>query len=162
VSRDELHRAVAAAFGTAEVPEKEKTPKSTANLFVLNILLAEDNPVNRTVAARLLQKKGHTVHIAVDGVEALEAVERQTFDLILMDIQMPKLDGLDATRRIRETERQSGKHVPIIAMTAHAMTGDSDRCFEAGMDGYLSKPISGERLYKAIEDLKTAVPACSS
>jgi signal transduction histidine kinase/CheY-like chemotaxis protein len=111
-----------------------------ANRLGLRILLAEDNPVNQKVALRMLEKQDHSVTVAANGREALLAVEQQTFDLILMDIQMPELDGFAATEAIRRNER-SGERIPIIALTAHAMAGDRERCLAAGMDGYVSKPI---------------------
>jgi signal transduction histidine kinase/CheY-like chemotaxis protein len=107
----------------------------------LRILLAEDNPVNRFLAVRLLEKEGHQVQTAVNGQAAVAAVEREHFDLALMDLQMPEMDGLEATAIIRRAEGASGGHLPIIALTANAMVGDRERCLEAGMDGYVSKPI---------------------
>jgi CheY-like chemotaxis protein len=112
----------------------------------LNILLAEDNPVNQLVMQGLLGKRGHRVIVAATGKLALEAMEREAFDLVFMDVQMPELDGFDATREIRLKERPGGRRVPIIALTAHAMSGDRERCLEAGMDGYLTKPISTKEL----------------
>jgi two-component system sensor histidine kinase/response regulator len=116
----------------------------------LRILLAEDNPVNQKVALLLLSRLGHQVTVAPDGAEALDAYRRETFDAILMDVQMPLLSGYDATRAIREIERTTGRHVPIIAMTARAMKGDRERCLDAGMDDYLSKPIQGKQMMEAI------------
>jgi len=118
------------------------------------ILLAEDNPVNQALATRLLEKRGHSVVVANNGREALAALEKtdfQGFDLVLMDIQMPDMDGFEATAAIREKEKLSGRHLPIIALTAHAMKGDLERCLEAGMDGYVSKPVHSEELHAAIE-----------
>ena len=111
----------------------------------LRILLAEDNKVNQMVASRLLEKRGHTVVIAENGREALAVLDDPAsgaFDLILMDVQMPDMDGFEATGIIRAREQSSGAHLPIIAMTAHAMKGDEERCLAAGMDGYASKPIA--------------------
>jgi CheY-like chemotaxis protein len=116
----------------------------------LHILLAEDNAVNQTLAIRLLEKRGYTVVVARTGKEGLAAWTREPFDLILMDVQMPEMDGFEATAAIREAERLKGGHTPIIAMTAHAMTGDRQRCIDAGMDGYISKPIQPQILYEAI------------
>ena len=115
------------------------------------ILLAEDNAVNRTLAIRLLEKRGYTVKVAANGREAVTAFEKEVFDAILMDVQMPEMDGFEATAKIREHEKSTGKHIPIIAMTAHALKGDEDRCIEAGMDGYVSKPIRTNELYAALE-----------
>ena len=116
----------------------------------LRILLAEDNPVNQRLALRLLEKMGHRITLVDNGLAALERVTQGGFELVLMDVQMPELDGLSATRRIRQWEAVHGGHVPIIAMTARAMQGDRDRCLEAGMDDYLSKPIDSERLRQLV------------
>jgi len=105
------------------------------------------------LAVRLLEKRGHVVTIAQTGKLALEAHESQHFDLILMDVQMPEMDGLEATVAIRQREMKSGKHTPIIAMTAHAMVGDRELCLKAGMDGYVSKPLDVGDLFAAIDDL---------
>jgi two-component system sensor histidine kinase/response regulator len=117
----------------------------------LRILLAEDNRVNQLLAVRLLEKRGHEVAVAGNGEEALEALDRRAFDLVLMDVQMPEMDGLQATAAIRKREVKSGKHIPIIAMTAHAMAGDKERCLEAGMDDYITKPIRPEQLVDVLE-----------
>ncbi len=117
----------------------------------LRVLLAEDNVVNQQVAVGLLSKRGHHVSVANNGAEALAALEQETFDVVLMDIQMPEMGGLEATAEIRGRERKTGGHMRIVAMTAHAMTGDRDRCLAAGMDGYLSKPIDPAMLYAAVE-----------
>lgn len=116
-----------------------------------NILLAEDNPVNQKVAVHLLQKKGHRVTVAENGRQALEILEKEKFDLVLMDVQMPEMDGFEATRKIREREKVGGQHLPIVAMTAHAMKGDREKCLEAGMDDYLAKPLYPEELYRVVE-----------
>ncbi len=118
----------------------------------LRFLLAEDNPVNQKLVQVLLSRAGHEVVVAQNGEEAVELYSRSTFDLILMDVQMPKMDGLQATAAIRLTERTQGRHTPILALTAHAMSGDSARCLEAGMDGYVSKPVSAEALARAIRE----------
>ena len=125
----------------------------------LRILLAEDNPVNQQLAMRLLQKRGHQVVVAENGRKALEALVNGNFDLVLMDVQMPEMDGFEATAAIRRRERSAGDHLPIIAMTAHAMKGDEERCRAAGMDGYLSKPIRARELFATIENLaRTMAP----
>lgn len=116
----------------------------------LRILLAEDNSVNQLLAMRMLQKQGHEVVLVEDGIKAIAAIQREPFDLILMDVQMPELDGLQATQQIRQKEAASGGHVPIIAMTAHALKGDRERCLDSGMDDYLSKPINRAELYRVI------------
>jgi two-component system, sensor histidine kinase and response regulator len=119
----------------------------------LRILLVEDNPVNRKLAVKMLGKMGHSVSVAGNGLEAVAAVHEQVFDLIFMDVQMPEMDGFEATKAIRETERLTGDHVPIVAMTAHAMQGDREKCLGAGMDGYISKPINSSELFDTIESL---------
>jgi len=123
----------------------------------LRVLLAEDNRVNQLLVVRLLQSRGHHVSVVNDGRAALEAIEQQSFDLILMDIQMPEMDGLEATRILRERERAGRPTAPIIAMTAHAMKGDRDKCIEAGMRGYISKPIQPEELFEMMEDIMAPV-----
>jgi PAS domain S-box-containing protein len=134
----------------------------------LRILLTEDNPVNQKVARRILEKHGHEVVPAENGLEALRAIERDglhQFDLTLMDVQMPEMDGFQATEAIREREPTAGVRVPIIAMTAHAMAGDRERCLAQGMDGYISKPIAVKELLKIVEsthrDRKSAAQECA-
>jgi PAS domain S-box-containing protein len=117
----------------------------------LQILLVEDNPVNQQVAARLLEKRGHMVTVASNGSEALPFLKQSRFDLCLMDVQMPVMDGFEATVAIRKEEALSGRHLPIIAMTAHAMQGDRERCLAVGMDAYISKPIQGDELIEMVE-----------
>jgi two-component system sensor histidine kinase/response regulator len=112
----------------------------------LSVLLVEDNAVNQRLAARLLEKRGHRVVVTANGREALAALEKGAFDLVFMDVQMPEMDGLEATAVIRKREQLSGKHQAVIALTAHAMKGDEERCVAAGMDGYLSKPIRPQEL----------------
>jgi two-component system, sensor histidine kinase and response regulator len=119
----------------------------------LRVLLAEDNEVNQKLAVRLLEKWGHSVLVANNGNEALQALERERFDLVLMDVWMPEMGGFEATEAIRERERETGGHLPVVAMTAHAMKGDRERCLEAGMDAYVSKPIEPQRLFQVLEDL---------
>jgi CheY-like chemotaxis protein len=116
----------------------------------LRILLAEDNRVNQIVATRMAEKMGHSVVVAGNGHLALSLLATQPFDLVLMDVQMPEMDGLTAARKIREGEQSTPFHLPIIAMTAHAMKGDRERCIDAGMDGYVSKPLSGQVLEEEI------------
>jgi CheY-like chemotaxis protein len=120
----------------------------------LRILLAEDNHVNQLVAALMLRKYGHTVVIAGNGREALAALDVPDpagFDLILMDVQMPEMDGFEATAAIREREKSTGHHLPIVAMTAHNMQGDEERCLAAGMDGYVAKPFQIGEVLATIE-----------
>ena len=119
----------------------------------LCVLLAEDNVVNQKLTVRLLERWGHTVTVASTGQEVLTALARQAYDLVLMDVQMPEMDGLEATAAIRAQERGTGTHVPIIAMTANAMQDDAEQCLAAGMDAYISKPIRLGDLYKVIDKL---------
>jgi CheY-like chemotaxis protein len=119
----------------------------------LTILLAEDNRVNQTLAIRLLEKNGHKVVLAETGKAVLKILELQAVDLILMDVQMPEMDGFEATRNIRRLEQGSGRRVPIIAMTANAMIGDKERCLQSGMDAYIPKPLSVDKLFATIESI---------
>jgi CheY-like chemotaxis protein len=116
-------------------------------------LLAEDSPVNQKLVVALMSKHGHHVTIAEDGKAAVKAVEATHFDLILMDVEMPEMNGLEATAVIRSREERTGQHVPVIAMTAHAMKGDRQRCLDAGMDDYVSKPIHPDQLFEKIADV---------
>jgi CheY-like chemotaxis protein len=125
----------------------------------LRVLLAEDNVVNQRVGQRLIEKLGHSVVVVGDGRQAIRALEEREFDVVFMDVQMPELDGIEAAAAIREKERTSGKHQIIIAMTAHAMKGDRERCLAAGMDGYLSKPIRVDKLAAALAGVRAPVPA---
>jgi two-component system sensor histidine kinase/response regulator len=122
----------------------------------LQILLAEDSPVNQRVATAMLEKWGHEVTVAANGRQAIAMFRRQSFDLVLMDVQMPEMDGLEATKTIRQYEQEAGGHVPIVALTAHAMKGDRQRCLSAGMDGYVTKPIRSKELKRMIEDVTSA------
>jgi len=126
--------------------DKRRTPRGRR----LRVLLAEDNPVNQRVASGMLERLGHQPALAANGREALALLERERFDLVLMDVQMPELDGLETTAAIRERERDTGAHVPIVALTAHAMKGDAEKCLAAGMDGYLAKPLQPKALETAI------------
>jgi PAS domain S-box-containing protein len=123
----------------------------------LRVLLAEDNAVNRLVVTRLLEKQGHLVIAAITGREALAALSRAHYDVVLMDVQMPDMDGFEATRAIRMMEKHTGRHQQVIALTAHAMIGDRERCLESGMDGYLSKPIIPQELYQVLESCSQAI-----
>jgi len=119
----------------------------------LKLLLAEDNIVNQRLAVRMLEKRSHQVILASNGQQAIEAWQRESFDAIIMDVQMPGMDGLEATARIREMERSRGTRTPIIALTAHAMKGDRERCLTAGMDGFVNKPIEPETFVSTVESL---------
>jgi CheY-like chemotaxis protein len=121
-------------------------------LSALHILLVEDNPINQKVAQRLLEKAGHSVTVAGNGREAVDHVSSRAFDVVLMDVQMPEMDGLEATAVIREREQGSDRRLPIVALTAHAMVGDRERCLQAGMDGYVTKPVQPPVLFQAIAD----------
>jgi CheY-like chemotaxis protein len=139
---------------TVDRPAPTRLPAADQRRF--RILLAEDNLVNQKVAVRFLEKKGHAVVVTGSGKDALDAWREQPFDLVLMDVQMPEMDGFEATAIIREQEKSGAKHIPIIAMTAHAMVGDRERCLAAGMDDYVSKPIKAANLFAAIERVMPA------
>ena len=124
----------------------------------LNVLLAEDNAINQAIAARLLERHGCSVVIANNGQEAVAAIENGAFDLVLMDIQMPEMDGLEATLKIRENERSLQTRIPIVAMTAHAMKGDEEMCLAVGMDGYVMKPVQSKKLFETIHRVLTQRP----
>ena len=132
-------------------PASAAPPLGAAAPRALSILLAEDNQINQRVAVRVLEKAGHTVAVACNGKEAIEALGRARYDVVLMDIQMPEMDGWEATRAIREVERTTGEHQAIVAMTAHAMKGDRERCLAAGMDDYVSKPIDTAELLRVLQ-----------
>ncbi len=159
VRRDELHTAIVAALigqPAEHVEVASAIGDSSASALVrdlrtVQILLAEDNHVNQLVAVLMLEKAGYSVATAKNGSEAVKAVTEQKFDLVLMDVQMPEMDGFEATAAIRLKESVAGGHVPIIAMTAHALKGDEERCLAAGMDGYISKPIRSRDLVALVE-----------
>jgi PAS domain S-box-containing protein len=154
VKQSELWDAIVTAL---HLPRQPKTALTGAKLpsrgvrRPMRILVAEDNPVNQELALHLLERRGHSVILAENGRQALAAVEKHNFDLVLMDVQMPELGGLEATQAIREKEKTSGTHVPIIAMTAHAMHGDRERCLAAGMDGYIAKPLDPKKFLQTVE-----------
>jgi CheY-like chemotaxis protein len=126
-------------------------PAAAAPIARANVLVAEDNIVNQVLAVKLLTKRGHSVTLANNGREALDAMERDTFDVVLMDVQMPQMSGMEATAVIRLREQESGTHQRIVAMTAHAMSGDRERFVAAGMDDYLSKPFDPHQLFALVE-----------
>ncbi|MGJ5815372.1 two-component regulator propeller domain-containing protein [Paludibaculum fermentans] len=144
-----VQRGVAAAEPAVEQPKAEPH-----GLVPLAILLAEDNKINQRVAVSLLQKLGCQVDVVADGQEAVDSVEIKPYDLVLMDVQMPTMDGLSAVAAIRARESGSGRHLPVIALTAHAMEGDAERCLAAGMDAYLPKPINPKKLAEVIDSLQ--------
>jgi signal transduction histidine kinase/CheY-like chemotaxis protein len=158
IRQSELRHAILLAFGATDdvaaipvvardLPESKSDPESA-----LRILLAEDNAVNQKLAVRLLQKKGHSVVVVGTGVEALRALGKENFDLVLMDVQMPEMDGLEATAALRKNEKDGTYHHTVIALTAHAMHGDREKCMTAGMDGYLTKPIQLDELDLVLRD----------
>jgi CheY-like chemotaxis protein len=142
----------------AEAPIVPPAAALPAPSRALRILVVEDNVVNQRVAAGLLGRRGHEVTLAHDGAGALARLERETFDVVLMDLQMPMMSGIEATAAIRARERAAGGHVRIVAMTAHAMAGDRERCLSAGMDGYVSKPIEPQKLFAAVEPQPAPCP----
>ena len=153
IKQSDLLDAILLALGVLSVESLEppaEAASSVPRIRPLNILLAEDSPVNQKLAVALLTKYGHRVEVANNGREGIELWKRGGHDLVLMDVQMPELDGLEATKAIRAHERHQGGHTPIVAMTAHALTGDRERCLEAGMDEYVAKPIHPRRLFDAV------------
>jgi PAS domain S-box-containing protein len=160
IGQASLLKAIRSALGLSQPAAHAAAPRAGSERC-LRVLLAEDNAVNQRFASALLGKLGHSVTIAENGAEAVAAYEAGHFDLVLMDVQMPELDGFDATRAIRAAERGTGRHVPIVAMTAHAMPGDRERCLESGMDDYVSKPVGHAALRDAIDRLCPAVPGAA-
>jgi two-component system sensor histidine kinase/response regulator len=148
----------AAAVPTLAKPAPEAAPPSR----LIRVLVAEDNVINQRVALGLLTRRGHTVTVVGNGREALDALDRDAYDLVLMDVQMPVMGGFDATAAIRARERQTGGHIRIVATTAHAMNGDRERCIAAGMDGYLSKPLDPRMLFAIAEGDAPSRPASAS
>jgi signal transduction histidine kinase/CheY-like chemotaxis protein len=157
IRQSELREAIARVLGAPErggaIPlitryalQETREPNSS-----LRVLLAEDNLVNQRLAVRMIEKRGHHVTVAGTGKEAVAALEKETFDVVLMDVQMPEMDGFEATAAIRGKEKATGLHQPIIALTAHAMKGDREKCLAAGMDGYLTKPIRSQELYEVLD-----------
>jgi CheY-like chemotaxis protein len=168
VKQSELLDTIVTVIGSGTRPKSAKPPPRTSarSAKKLRILLAEDNPVNQTIAVHLLKRKGHSVQVAGNGREAVVLARRKTFDVILMDVQMPEMDGLEATAAIRLEEKDRGARVPIVAMTAHALKGDREKCLAAGMDHYVTKPVQETELLQAIERAtagtaraKTATPS---
>jgi two-component system sensor histidine kinase/response regulator len=157
--RDAILRALAAKDSRPSPAAPPSAPPSVdapARPSQVRVLLAEDNPVNQRVAVRMLTTRGHHVTLVETGRAAVEATEREQFDIVLMDIQMPDMGGLEATAAIRAREMQTGGHLRIVAMTAHALKGDRERCLEAGMDDYLAKPVDRQVLFQVVEQSATA------
>jgi len=155
-----------ARFGVSALAAAVRPPRGAppaaivdAPLRPLRILLAEDNAVNQMLARRILERRGHRVLLAGNGAEALAVLRDEAVDVVLMDVQMPEMDGFEATAAIRAQERGGAAHMPIIAMTAHALKGDEEHCRAAGMDGYVSKPISAQRLFDELDRIVADVPA---
>jgi CheY-like chemotaxis protein/HPt (histidine-containing phosphotransfer) domain-containing protein len=167
VKSAQLHDCLALAIGSkSSAPGTPSVPIITRHSVVearkqkIRLLLAEDNITNQKVALKILEKAGYRAEAVMNGLEALTALEKNPYDLILMDVQMPEMDGFETTGAIRRKEKEKGGHMPIVAMTAHAMKGDRERCLEAGMDDYLSKPIQPKELIEVIErQLKGVRPA---
>jgi CheY-like chemotaxis protein len=152
LTEEDLRQAILEALGAHDDPLAPGDPgQNPGDTTPLHVLLAEDCLVNREVAVGLLELRGHRVRVVESGHDAVEAVRLNTFDVVLMDVEMPDMDGLEATRIIRRWEADQGRHTPIIAMTAHAAAAYHDACLEAGMDDHISKPISSESFYHAVE-----------
>ena len=163
VKPSELKKGILNVLGMAPKPleqaeEGGRNSGAMPNRRAYRILIAEDNLVNQRVAIYMLEKQGHQVTGAMNGEEALSAMEKENFELVLMDVQMPKMDGFQATRLIRAKERETGGHIPIIAMTAHAMKGDRERCLEMGMDDYIAKPLNVKQLSETIARVMSLLP----
>jgi CheY-like chemotaxis protein/anti-sigma regulatory factor (Ser/Thr protein kinase) len=152
----ELRQAILGALREASAklpvpPPPSVSQESATPCRSLRVLLAEDNAVNQQLACRILQKRGHHTHVVGDGSAALDALEQDKYDVVLMDLQMPEMDGLEAVAAIREKEQGTGAHQVVIALTAHALKDDGERCLAAGMDGYLAKPFRAQELYALLE-----------
>jgi two-component system sensor histidine kinase/response regulator len=163
VKQSSLLETIEYVLGRTHAPEAAPAGSATPaeNPSPLRVLLAEDNLVNQKLVTRLLERRGHSVSVAANGRLAVQALNRDRYDLILMDVQMPEMGGFEATAIIRERERREGGRIPIVALTANAMKGDSARCLSAGMDAYLSKPIRPNELFDVIEsfrEVETAQP----
>jgi CheY-like chemotaxis protein len=153
IKQSELLEAIELAVGVTSVKPELLAPAARPRRRCLQVLLAEDSLVNQKLAVALLEGQGHKIRVVNNGREAIAAFETERFDMVLMDVQMPEMDGLEATARIRASEQRSEKHVPIVAMTAHALKGDRERCLKAGMDAYVAKPIRADELFDAIDSL---------
>jgi len=155
IRQSELREAIGRVLGAPKQKASQPKPQTSSDAKeprkALRILLAEDNLVNQRLAARILEKRGHHVVVADNGIAALAALDRETFDLVFMDLQMPGMDGFEATALIRQKEQAEGRHLPIVALTAHAMKGDREKCIAAGMDEYLSKPLQLPELDRVLD-----------
>ncbi len=159
IKQSELMNAIITDLHVGADEAERPRPEDIFGVARRRILLVEDGPVNQRVATELLSQRGHVVEIADNGLEALRTLETNDFDLVLMDVQMPEMDGFEATAAIREKEDGTGEHIPIIAMTAHAMHGDRERCLEAGMDDYVAKPLRADELYAVVEGIAASAAA---
>ncbi|HEY3283578.1 MAG TPA: response regulator, partial [Armatimonadota bacterium] len=163
VKQSHLHNCLMDAMGAAPAPSTPSVPAApapeTAPATKRRLLVAEDNRTNQLVIRTILAKNGYEVKIASTGLEVLELVEASSYDLVLMDVQMPEMDGLEATTELRRREEGTGRHLPIVAMTAHAMKGDREECLEAGMDDYVSKPIQPLELLQALNRILGSDPS---
>ena len=157
--RSAIVRAVTGRIAPSMTQALAREPSAAPARARMRILLAEDNIVNQRVAFRILEKQGYSVVLASNGIEALKAMQDHDFDLVLMDVQMPEMGGFEATEKIRQSERPGGTRIPIIAMTAHAMTGDRERCLAAGMDDYISKPARAAVLVELVEKYRPVMAA---
>jgi two-component system sensor histidine kinase/response regulator len=157
VRTSELRGAIARVLGAARtegmIPSitRDSLKDRRDPMDTLRILIVEDNPVNQLLMTRLLDRRGHLVKVAGNGRLALESIEKESYDLVLTDVQMPEMDGIEATRVLRERETKTGTRLTVIGVTAHAMAGDRERCLQAGMDGYLSKPIRAKELDELLD-----------
>jgi CheY-like chemotaxis protein/anti-sigma regulatory factor (Ser/Thr protein kinase) len=163
ITQSSLLDAILKVFSPLDSTSQTEAPAARRSVRVSNrflrVLLAEDNPVNQKLVVWLLEKGGHSVRVAGNGREAISALESERFDIVLMDVQMPEMNGFEATARIREMERLTGMRIPIIAMTAHAIKGDREKCLDAGMDSYISKPIQSKEFFRVIESFTATLGA---
>jgi two-component system sensor histidine kinase/response regulator len=157
VKQTELQQMILSLLGNTKKQPAAEKPDENLPVTQIRALLVEDNPVNQQIAIRMLERRGHSVKAVGDGRDALRLLDAEHFDVVLMDVQMPDMDGFEATAAIRERESHTAAHIPIIAMTAHTMEGDRERCLSAGMDDYITKPIRPQALYRTVEAL---VPSC--
>jgi CheY-like chemotaxis protein len=159
VSRAGLRESMLRALGSTELKDPAGPESACHALRRLSILLAEDNLVNQKLASRMLEKRGHQITAVLNGREAIQAMEHASFDVVLMDVQMPEMDGWEAAEEIRRRERTTHRHTPILAVTAHALKDHEQRCYEAGMDGFITKPFEPTKLFEAVESVMKTAPS---